>query len=166
MELVTELKNVLEKMAEKSSGILKGNKTWTQEIKRILGELGTNKGYMIATSGFRDEFESEWLYDLVWYYENENKMLVSVPLVMESEWQSKLDAVKFDFEKLLLANAELRLMICQCKEWQTEEYLDYFRKAIINYKLGNPSDTFLIALLDTDSEMFNFYMLQRDQILI
>jgi len=63
---------------------------------------------------------SEWLYDLHWYVEGKSPYTtVRLPLVVECEWQQKrrgdkanpFSGIKYDFQKLLISNAELRLMI-------------------------------------------------------
>ena len=63
---------------------------------------------------------SEWLFDLHWYTDGKNPYTtLTLPLVMECEWQqkrkgdkvNKFSGIKYDFQKLLVANAELRLMI-------------------------------------------------------
>ena len=49
------------------------------------------------------------LYDVTWL-KHENDELVDAPLVAECEWGNKRD-IEYDFEKLLLARAGVRLMI-------------------------------------------------------
>src|SRR5437868_478594 len=45
---------------------------WTYRLKERLAILGTNRKYKICTSGFKDIYHSEWLYDMVWYKESGN----------------------------------------------------------------------------------------------
>lgn len=101
----------------------------------------------------------EWLYDLVCYrYGNEHYALNDTILVMESEWKGKRYApnnndkedpygeVKFDFQKLLLANADIKLMVY--KEHRTGKGYslnEYFTRRIKEYQQGKPSDYFLFA---------------------
>lgn len=101
----------------------------------------------------------EWLYDLVCYrYGNEHYALNDTILVMESEWKGKRYAsnknddedpygeVKFDFQKLLLANADIKLMVY--KEHRTDKDYnlnEYFIRRIKEYRQGKSSDYFLFA---------------------
>jgi hypothetical protein len=70
---------------------------------------------------YRGQFKKiEWLYDLHWFKEGGSYRMTSLPLVVECEWAYKrkgdedkddYSAVKWDFQKLLVANAKLRLMV-------------------------------------------------------
>lgn len=136
----------------------RGNGIWTIEIRTLLAKLGDQRNYWIATPGW----EGGWLYDLVWYEKDEAGNLTRVPLVMECEWDLKLTGIKYDFEKLLLANAEHRLMICEAHPDNIEKWLAYFTSAIQTYKNGNKGDRFMIVILNSDSLEFEFHLMQRD----
>jgi hypothetical protein len=136
-----------------------GDSNWTYGIKHRLMNLGWKHDYQVSAGGFPGECEPEWLYDMVWYREEgegEDKRLTEVALVVESEWKSDFRNIKYDFEKLLVANASLRLMICQAKPQYKEDRMAYFKNAVAQYRYGRKGDTFLIALLDKESEKFCF----------
>lgn len=160
-----EIKQLLNKFVQEAHAQnLKGDANWTYEIKKRLAELGKKHQYNISVGGFRDLYEPEWLYDLVWYKEEgegETARLIEIPLIMESEWNLHFDYIKYDFEKLLVSNAPLRLMICQCSEINRQNRIDYFRDSIMRYKSGNKDDIFLIALLDYESEEFHFVEIKK-----
>ena len=138
-----------------------GNGNWTNGIKKRLGELGCSKGFKVCDSHCDCLFEPEWLYDLIWYIENSSVKLNHIPLAVESEWDLHDDGIKYDFEKLLIANAELKLMICQVYPSRKEKVLQYFQEAIQAYELGKTGERFLIAILDTEEEIFDFTLLTR-----
>src|ERR1700754_3114085 len=95
------------------------NKDWTYFLKESLANLGKQNNYRVCTSGFKDVFDCEWLYDMVWYEEvgeGTNKRLIDVPLVVECEWNPYPEPIRYDFEKLLVANASHKLMICYVHE--------------------------------------------------
>src|SRR5690242_14508505 len=77
-----------------------GNTVWTRTLKDKIGELGGELGYDVAIGGFREKFEKEWLYDIVWYQEDDEGRLIRVPLIVESEWDINYAGIKYDFEKL------------------------------------------------------------------
>lgn len=135
---------------------IRGDYNWTLKFKELLAILGERKGFKVCTSGFQNQFNNEWLYDMVWYQEDEYQRLIDVPLVVESEWGSKLEQIKFDFEKLLLANSPNKLMICQSYSSKVETLLNYFEKAIQSYKLNKPGDKYMVAILDIKEEEFKF----------
>lgn len=131
------------------------DKEWTYEIKSIVGELGFENHKKVCASGFPDYFEREWLYDLVWYEEDNHGRLMKLPLVMESEWKTDYHAIKYDFEKLLQAKADLKVMV-----FQGHNIDDTFRRlhdAITAFKWLHSDDHFLSAGLDWENEEFKFY---------
>lgn len=158
LALVNEL-NLAEKEAHQHR--LKGGSSWTDIIKDKLARSGEQLGYKICTSSFKDVYNSEWLFDMVWYEENAEKRLISVPLVVESEWGKREDQIKFDFEKLLLANAKHRLMICQVTDSRKQSLEAYFKKAISDYQLNRKGDRYLIAMLSIEQEEFEFVVFEK-----
>lgn len=120
----------------------------TYAIKEIIGELGYEKKFKVCASGFPDHYENEWLYDIVWFEENDNKNITSIELVLESEMTYGLPAIKMDFEKLLLANARHRIMICCQGHLLLEDLQKYFEEAVKSYELLRPGDRFLVLIWD------------------
>lgn len=101
----------------------------------------------------------EWLYDLIWYCYNDSEhyALTELLLAMESEWGGRryssnndnsdpYGEVKYDFQKLLVCNAPIKLMIFKehGKE-ETEKLLYFFQKRISESPLCSKEDTFLIV---------------------
>lgn len=135
-----------------------GDFEWTQGLKKVLGGLGEEKGYVVCASGFKSWLEAEWLYDMTWYKEEgkgEEARLIEVPLVVESEWNLDFKHIKYDFEKLLVANAIHRLMICQAKKDRFDFLWKYFEDAVAKYPHLKKDDRFLIAILDHEEEVFS-----------
>jgi hypothetical protein len=54
--------------------------------------------------------KAAWLWDMTWVELSEGK-LIDLPLALESEWLRTFDEILFDFEKLLVCRARLRVMI-------------------------------------------------------
>ena len=95
----------------------------------------------------------------MWYTRapDDRYVITSCPLIAECEWKSKrkkdsptpYSGIKYDFQKLLLANASLRLMILQKKSThRLEELYDYF-------------DRFLFIAFDAD--MHGFHYLEKSK---
>lgn len=141
----------------------KSDGLWTYKIKERLGDIGCNEfNSKICTSGFRDYFDNEWLFDLVWYLENEDGILIEIPLVVESEWHLDWRCIKYDFEKLLQSNATHRLMICQAHPSRKSFILEGFKSLIQSYRLNHTGDRYMIAVLDTEEEIFDFVLLKKE----
>jgi hypothetical protein len=120
----------------------------THAIKEIIGNYGSENGFEVCASGFPDYFHNEWLYDLVWYKENENKNLSSVELVLESEMRYGLPAIKFDFEKLLQSNSIHRIMICLAGKTPIVDIRNYCNKAVDSYNYLKKGDKILTLIWD------------------
>ena len=85
---------------------------------------------------------------MCWYKDkkDEDSIIEKISLVAESELSPKFSSVKIDFQKLLVANAELRLLIFTAKsQKQLERLKSHFDKAISNYQLLEKGSAFLFA---------------------
>ena len=139
---------------------------WTKQLQIALGELGRRLKYDVCTSGHKDKgFEAEWLYDMVWYKESgsgDNARLIEVPFVMESEWSPHLKDIKYDFEKLLVANARFRLMVCYYDPKKIDELRSYFADAIKRYTQNRKDDRYLVAILKKGINEFQFDLFVKE----
>ena len=122
--------------------------------------------------------KGEWLFDLHWYTEkgtdsNTFYQPERLHLVVECEWglrrpndtltpKDPFGAVKWDFQKLLVSNADLRLMIFKERRRNKDENdnLDiYFREAIESYETLEPGSRFLFVAFGTQE----FYYTEKDK---
>jgi hypothetical protein len=130
---------------------------WTREVKRVVGVIGTRHGFAVCASGWPKIFYEEWLFDLVWYKNDKNDRLVSVPLVLESEWSLSFEEVKYDFEKLLVAKAQLRILVHQAR---TKAALEDVQRKLITlvseFEGSTKGDRYLFAGWDYKTTEFSF----------
>jgi hypothetical protein len=127
----------------------------------------------IFPSRYRGQFKpAEWLYDLHWYEEIASYQMTSLPLVVECEWEYKREgdededdysAVKWDFQKLLVANACLRLMIFRKRTRFTKgnEHQDlltnnYFEDSINGYSNLSGCSKFLFIAFDEKTRALHY----------
>ncbi len=93
---------------------LKVTDGWTEAVLTKLCTIGRGFGFQVgAKKDMVDEAHrdrGEWLYDTIWLKCDRDGRVIEVPLVAECEWKSP-KAIKYDFDKLLLARAGIRLMI-------------------------------------------------------
>lgn len=138
-------------------------------------QLGHTLGYKVYANGLNEDQKKEilessrfvnreYLFDIFWYKEVENEFHITetVTLVGESELgdrrkgdfsKLKNPAVKFDFQKLLVANAELRLLIFKVKnESELNDLNKYFDKAIVAYKLLQKGSILLFACFNHEKK--------------
>jgi len=142
-------------------------RAWTKIVKRAIVDLGHEKNQKVYANGFSDDevkgigygfVNTEMLYDVHWYTEQNNVFYTpeKLTLVVESEWEKnrknpknnkiKYSSVKYDFQKLLVAIADLRLMIFKISnEIDLHELQEDFQKSINTFKGLKPSDRFLIV---------------------
>ena len=122
-----------------------GHGEWAPYIQAVLGALGTDRGY---TSRYTlPNCQSEFLYDLIWVRKNEEGRVVDVPLVAEIEWASR-NEVWWDFQKLLVARAGVRVMIFTGFRGLSEELYAHVQ----HYALGG--DRYLFAAYHSTPEHY------------
>lgn len=102
-----------------------------RDIKSSLAAEGQRLGFQVLPSGRR----GEWLYDLLWRRLDANRNLIDVPLAVEIEVSdSSLGGIRYDFNKLLQAQAGHKLMVFQVKtEGEVEATFDRLEESIVVY---------------------------------
>ncbi|WP_294264353.1 hypothetical protein [uncultured Chryseobacterium sp.] len=158
IEATRKIERILDQLAKKDYAENIGNRKWTKYIVQELSNLG--KAYGFLRCPCPDDLNAAWLYDLVWYKNNNESYLAEIPFIMESEWSYGYDDIRYDFEKLLQADAKLKLMICCHKngEKDIKYFEEYFPKAIISYIQQNPNCIYMIAVLKDYHEFeFKYY---------
>lgn len=158
--------------------------TKTSMVMELLTQLGDNNRHKVyshsLSEGFRqksgDKFVNrEWLYDLVWYEDDQKKFytIKKTLLTAESEWtyrrpkdtiDDNYGAIKYDFQKLLLSNAELKLMIFRVSgktkqdiKQKLIELYNYFNYAIDQYEQMESGEFLFIAFCDKEKSFYYWY---------
>lgn len=156
----------------------------TTMVMELLTRVGDTLKYKVyshsLSEGFRQNsnykfVNREWLYDLVWYKDdlNESYIMKNTLLVVESEWaykrpKDKIDdkygAIKYDFQKLLLSNAGLKLMIFRISgktkqdiKQKLIELYNYFNNAIDQYEQMESGEFLFIAFCDKEDSFYYWY---------
>ncbi|MYI24622.1 MAG: hypothetical protein F4109_04230 [Gammaproteobacteria bacterium] len=86
---------------------------WTQETLTALCKHGREHQFTPwANSRVAQQYRNggEWLYDCCWL-DYQDDVLLAIPMAAECEWGS-IDEIRDDFQKLLVSNAQVRVMIC------------------------------------------------------
>ena len=161
------LDGMLKETKEVEPEQLESTKWWTKQVMTALCSWGIKnlkKGFWVGASIIRDEVDmkelarnnggkigGEWLYDLT-FLEYDDECLKRVPLVAESEWNDRKDKIFEDFEKLLVARADVRVMIFNGNRFRSEGEtsiksgrLEKFKKYITECEHTQAGDTYLLA---------------------
>lgn len=155
----------------------------TTKLFEVLTLLGDKLGYKVCSHFLSKKFMNEylnedgkpkfvnreWLYDLVWYTEDNVRGYspTDFPLLVESEWGKKRPGdktgdmqseIKYDFQKLLLSNTGLRLMIFRIKEeGDLDDLTLYFHEAIDAYSPLEKGSFLFVAFCDEKKAFYYWY---------
>ncbi len=138
---------------------------WTLLIKHQLAQLGDEMKYEVWTAaaarpGDNSHPWPDCLYDLTWLQVvNDGKDIARVPLVFESEWHScREEHIDADFQELLAARADLRVMVFQQRNAAAvQELMDTLERQAKACDATGPGDMYLLCGYDwEDTKRFAF----------
>jgi hypothetical protein len=133
----------------------RGDGAWTKRIFKRVGDLGQSLGYAVCSSRKDVGFDSGWLYDLIWYRNGENhEFLHSVSLILECEWNTSYKSIKYDFEKLLVCRADLKIMIFQSRQRNIKNNIDLLERGIAAYSHLGVDEVYLLICFNLTSSLF------------
>lgn len=144
-----------------------GRRPWTREVKTALCRWGLSQGFYVYAHSIRDRFREvpkkrrpqyEWLFDVTCLTYN-GRYLDRVPLVAECEWGNE-DDIYDDFEKLLLARAEIRVMVFDADQLNSENKFRKFEKYVGRCTWTQPEDTYLLAAYTQDRDGFDYRLIE------
>ena len=151
-----EIVEVLREAEERASKEEWSDSTWTREIKSSIARIGNRCNYAVYASSIPEAKGGEWLFDMTWIEQNRKGGLLSIPLVLESEWGRSADAVD-DFQKLLIARADRRVMIHAAKRGTSpEQAIDALIEKIRQSKLPQFGERYLFACWKEPEKEFVF----------
>ncbi|SRR6266568_1335900 len=154
-DIATRIKQLLDKVCTDAKGEPweEKSKPWTVRIMSDMSSLAEQNGFEALYSKAP---LSEWLYDMVWC-KRENDHLNKVPLVLESEWSRIKREIYEDFDKLLLARTQLRVMIFyQDKTASVKNVLDELVRRIRSFQETRSGDCYLLAGLSAEDNLFYY----------
>jgi len=153
--------NFIEDIIEELKGINDGshntNKTWTIAIKKALIDVADKYGYWSNCSlgeEYKENENNEWLYDIIIYSYNDDKIFDKVYLVGESEWNSTYEQIEYDFLKLIFARAEVRLMVYQVSGNNYDKYKNNLINIIEKSNSCINGDIYLLAIYNNTTDEF------------
>lgn len=151
-KVIERIKDTLNQAAENAKAKSCMNRGWTRECLYGLVKLGDECGY--ATCPEVSTMKGEWLYDLIWYKDKEDgtddkdiwpKRMSDVVLVAESEWSNWIGDIRYDFQKLVQAKAQIKLLVC---DGVNEDEYASLVKDIELFEHRDPQERYLFAIYD------------------
>jgi len=151
-KVIERIKDTLNQAAENAKAKSCMNRGWTRECLHGLAKLGNECD--CATCPEVSTMKGEWLYDMIWYKEIEDgtddrdiwpKRMSDVVLVAESEWSNWIGDIRYDFQKLVQAKAQIKLLICEGVN--DDEYASLV-KDIESFEHRDPQERYLFAIYD------------------
>jgi hypothetical protein len=162
-QIEQDVQKVLEEI---SASPLQGNTAWTQSIMNSLTALAydRHKFYVYGKKCNNvDDTITGCLYDMVWYtpkdlsyLSRKNIIFDKIHMVLECEWKKDMDEIMYDFQKLVQARADHRVMIFESYETDKTITIDN----LIHYVESSPhsvkGDRYLIAAWRDKNWKFDF----------
>ena len=150
--VIERIKDTLNQAAENAKAKSCMNRGWTRECLHGLAKLGNECD--CATCPEVSRMRGEWLYDMIWYKEIKDETddkdiwpnrMSDVVLVAESEWSSSISEIRYDFQKLIQANARIKLLVC---DGVNEDEYASLVKDIELFEHRDPQERYLFAIYD------------------
>ena len=143
------------------SDTLKGDRAWTKAVFKAIADLGVRTNHRICSSSSDGEHDSGWLYDLIWYKVDDQGQLLSVPLILECEWHTNYERIKYDFEKLLISRSKYKVMIFQAKGEKMEKYFQNLEAGIQAFESAAADEAYILACFDDHDWDFDIRIIKR-----
>ena len=137
---------------------------WTKGIMIRLRDVGKKNGYYVCVEKKFKADRGEWLYDMTWI-KYCGTQPIDIGLVLELEWEvgredadRKFDKIEYDFQKLLLARADLRCMIFWSATRQSaRENIERLIEQVQGFEKKVIGDNYVFCVWLQDEACFKFY---------
>jgi hypothetical protein len=136
---------------------------WTRAIKTGLCGLAPRFNCHACAGQCKEaDWREEWLYDLLWlrvHATEDRTTVLDSPLVAEIEWGRHRynGPIRHDFQKLLLARANLRLMVFQAPDSERgREIVGELVEQVGAYSGSRQGDRYLFAYYGTRTRRFEY----------
>jgi hypothetical protein len=148
-EIEREILRIATTMPEPARAGNWGSGLWTKSLLLAIGQLGKQHHCYVCGCREVEPEQGRWLFDLAWLGEHD------MPLALESEWGDQ-EAVDRDFQKLVLARADHRVMIFEAPGADIDRHFERFAEQIRTCRYTQSGDRYLFLAYDWDAGRFNF----------
>ena len=160
-KLLPKIREGLEEAFEILQKEANGNGDWTRGVLNAMNRLAEKlsddlgKGIQVCPNKMSPKGAGEWLLDLIWYrMTDDDEHLREIVLAMESEWSHYTWDVKYDFEKLLVVRAPIKILIA---EKYHGDVLSMVEGELKSYADSGIGETYLIALYKDGEFSYHCY---------
>ena len=128
-------------------------RTWTAAVLDTLTNEGNSHPFVTETCAPKTKapkatWGSEWLFDACWlrYGKDKDQTTRNLVLAAECEWWARTPFQhRNDFDKLVVAKADLRLLICEVwAEKDVKPLVDAFKRYASDFN-GSKGDKYMIS---------------------
>jgi len=146
---------------EEQRGIL-ADESWTKRIKDKICDIGHRNGLEVRTEGCSLADAGEWLFHLVWVEKQADaERFISLPLAMQFHWGHHLKEIAADFEKLLVAKADHKVMVFQrSSPKEVRNLMTALEDRIRSFRPQSPDERYLLAGYSYEQQVFVYEPVQ------
>ena len=143
----------------------KSDVDWTNAVKSSVAGAIHGQGLAIHTNcaQIQDAKQKEWIYDLCAIEKNEKGHLLSVKLVLESEWSNNRKERQWDFQKLLIARAELRVFVTQARTAAAATAaLEQCQAEVVQSSVSLRGDRFIVCIWENLKNQMHIHVVEKE----
>ena len=121
-----------------------------------------NPNANLYATGVENIDDGEWLYDVTCLRNDGDGYVKRIPLVAESEWKGPR-GIYHDFQKLLLARADLRVMVFDGGYFPKGDKFETLKPHIERCEVTELGDTYLLAAWSKSKDEFEYCQIDVTQ---
>jgi hypothetical protein len=120
---------------------------WTRAVYQVLRELGCGLGFDVYSC--LPDCHGEWLFDTVW-----KRKTGDLALVAESEWAQATKEILYDFRKVLIAKAPIKLLVYDGgdEECCSQSIRNAIEECMEAYSAHVPGESYLLVSFGPTSQ--------------
>jgi len=145
VQQIEKMVNTITKRMSHATSKDNGNRAWTKEVLGTFRKIGKERKWLVWPN---------WLYDLICYSTDNAGRLTNLHLVLECEWDLRLGEIKWDFEKLLVSKASLKVLVCQASDENGTHAVFAMAKNGIKAFKKSGSEIYIIAVYNQQRQNF------------
>jgi hypothetical protein len=165
LKVIDEIKNGLIELATELNG--ESDLFWTKSIKDLFYKITNKLNLPYGTMPTNEEIgeNRQWVFDLIWYELDKNsleekyKPLLSLPLILECEWKPFYEDLVWDFDKLIIAKADMKVFIFQINgnsQFDGKTTVNNLKQRMYSFQEKNLNETYFFIYWYENKFNFDF----------
>lgn len=145
---------------------------WTSKIKAAMIAANRNDNIELRFTDKVNEQKTNWefLYDFIFLYTGKNSIgdgyfkdkniIQKVVAAVESEFNANANEILYDFAKLLIAKADLRVMVFYNRSnSESQTVIDEMVRRVATFQQSDKKDLYLLCWFDHDLLNFRYCLI-------